>query len=86
MSSVKAHILHIDDDPALARLIERALNRRGYDVENVASSEAGLARLNTVGAGAGEIDAIVLDHFLPTGTGLDFLDALRALPTPPPVV
>lgn len=32
------------------------------------------------------VDAIVLDHFLPTGTGLDFLEALRALPVRPPVV
>ena len=84
MSNAKARILHVDDDPALARLIERALNRRGYDLENVASSEDGLARLSATAQG--EIDAIVLDHVLPTGTGLDFLGALQALPNRPPVV
>lgn len=81
MANDTARILYVDDDPALARLIQRALHRRGYEVENVASSEAGLERLDR-----GGIDVVALDHFLPTGTGLDFLESLRALPTPPPVV
>ncbi|EJW10566.1 CheY-like receiver [Rhodovulum sp. PH10] len=74
-------ILHIDDDPGLARLLQRALGRRGYAVERAATSEEGFARLD-----AGGIEAIVLDHFLPTGTGLDFLQALRQRTDPPPVV
>jgi len=82
MASAHGRILHIDDDQALAILVGRVLGRRGYDVENIASSEAGLERL-----ARGEIfDAIVLDHFLPTGTGLDFLTATRALPGRPPIV
>ncbi len=81
MTNGSARILHVDDDPGLARLVQRALARRGYDVENVASSEEGLARL-----GRGDIDLVVLDHFLPTGTGLDFLASLRAQPARPPVV
>lgn len=74
-------ILYVDDDPALTRLVQRALARRGYEVEHAPSAETGLARLR-----AGGIDVIALDHFLPTGTGLDFLEALRTLPAPPPVV
>ncbi|MGC1778812.1 MAG: histidine kinase dimerization/phosphoacceptor domain -containing protein [Xanthobacteraceae bacterium] len=81
MASERPRILYIDDDPDLAHLIQRSLGRRGYEVENVASSEAGLKRL-----AAGGIDAIALDHFLPTGTGLDFLVALRDFIAPPPVV
>ncbi|CAL8974748.1 Blue-light-activated histidine kinase 2 [Rhodoplanes serenus] len=74
-------ILHVDDDPGLARLVQRALGRRGYVVERVSTAEEGLARLERDG-----IDVIVLDHFLPTGTGLDMLAVLRQRPAPPPVV
>jgi two-component sensor histidine kinase len=78
MPNQRSLILYIDDDAALARLVQRALARRGYEVEHAPSAEAGLARLR-----AGGIDVIALDHFLPTGTGLDFLEALQTLPTPP---
>jgi two-component sensor histidine kinase len=81
MPNQRSLILYVDDDPALARLVQRALARRGYDVEHAPSAEAGLERLE-----AGGIDVIALDHFLPTGTGLDFLETLRALPARPPVV
>jgi two-component sensor histidine kinase len=74
-------ILYIDDDPALARLVQKALARKGYIVETATTREAGFARLEK-----GGIDVIALDHFLPTGTGLEFLEQLRAHPTRPPVV
>ncbi len=76
-----ARVLYIDDDPALAELVQRSLRRRGYEVEHVLSAEAGLARIEE-----GGIDVIALDHFLSTGTGLDFLRALRATSDAPPVV
>ncbi len=74
-------VLYVDDDPALARLVQLALRRRGYEVENVATSDEGLAR-----CAQGSVDVVALDHFLPTGTGLDFLDALRGREQAPPVV
>ena len=74
-------ILYIDDDPGLARLVQKALARRGYSVETASSSEQGLARLDK-----GGIDVVALDHFLPIGTGLDFLHELKSRPSPPPVV
>ncbi|AMN42177.1 sensor histidine kinase [Rhodoplanes sp. Z2-YC6860] len=78
-------VLYIDDDPALARLVQRALSRRGYEVETVPTAEAGLARLQQAGDEQ-PIDVIGLDHFLTAGTGLDVLAALKPLPAPPPVV
>jgi two-component sensor histidine kinase/CheY-like chemotaxis protein len=81
MPSSPVRVLYIDDDPGLARLVQRALGRRGYSVENVATSDEGFARLRQ-----GGIDVIALDHFLPTGTGLDFLASLRSEPIRPPVV
>jgi two-component sensor histidine kinase/CheY-like chemotaxis protein len=76
-----ARLLYVDDDPALARLVQRALGRRGYEVEHVSATSEGLARL-----GKGGIDIVALDHNLPTGTGLDFLAELKTHPEPPPVV
>jgi two-component sensor histidine kinase len=81
MTSRPISILYIDDDPGLTRLVQKALGRRGYAVEASATGESGLARL-----AAGGIDVIALDHYLPTGTGLDFLRELAAIPDRPPVV
>ena len=81
MPTESVRVLYIDDDPGLARLVQRTLGRKGYTVENVATSEEGFTRLER-----GGIDVIALDHFLPTGTGLDFLAELRLRQVPPPVV
>lgn len=74
-------VLYIDDDPGLARLVQRFLGRRGYEVDLAHSAEDGLVRL-----AQGGIDVLGLDHYLPTGTGLDVLAALSAIVSPPPVV
>lgn len=74
-------ILHIDDDEALARLVQKSLGRAGYVVEHCADAESGMARLRE-----GGIDAVVLDHFLQPGTGIGVLDEMKSLPQMPPVV
>jgi two-component sensor histidine kinase len=81
MAILPALVLYIDDDPGLARLVQKALGRRGYAVETASTSEEGLARL-----AKGGVDVIALDHFLPVGTGLDFLGRLRSHTAAPPVV
>lgn len=80
-ASTLARVLYVDDDPALGRLVQRALRRRGYDVEHVLSVRDGLSRLETE-----SFDVIGLDHFLAEGTGLDFLETLRGRSGMPPVV
>ena len=74
-------VLYIDDDPGLARLVQRAMDRRGYFFEHADTGEAGLARV-----AAGGIDVVVLDHYLPTGTGLDVLAGMAGLSDYPAVV
>lgn len=81
MTDAAYRVLHIDDDPALARLVRRALQRQGYEVENVADGQAGLARV-----AEGGIDAVVLDHYLPSSDGLEVLSALVERHGAPPVV
>jgi len=81
MASPPLSLLYIDDDPGLARLVQKTLGRRGYAVDTAMTSEQGLARL-----AEGAVDVIALDHYLPTGTGLEFLQALQAQAPSPPVV
>ena len=75
------HVLYVDDDPGLARLVQKALERHGYIFEHVTSGEAGLVRV-----AQGGVDVVVLDHYLPTGTGLDMLALMASIPDRPAVV
>jgi len=81
VNSAPVKILYIDDDAGLARLIQRNLERNGFIVEIAPNGETGLKRLREDG-----FDIIALDHHLPTGTGLDILQAMSDIPFPPPVV
>jgi len=81
MPTSARRVLYIDDDPGMARLVQKALTRRGYEVELAADAESGLRLIDD-----GDIHVVALDHHLPTGTGLDVLHALKSRPSPPPVV
>jgi two-component sensor histidine kinase len=74
-------VLYVDDDPGIARLVERSLQRRGFTVEHASGCDEALARIDR-----GGIDVVGLDHFMPGCTGLDLLDALRDRPDAPPVI
>ena len=74
-------ILYVDDDPGLARLVQKALERHGHNFEHVSSGEAGLERI-----AQGGVDVVVLDHYLPSGTGLDVLAQMVGIPDRPAVV
>ncbi|WP_315755622.1 MULTISPECIES: sensor histidine kinase [unclassified Bradyrhizobium] len=81
MSSAAPTLLYIDDDAALARLVERGLKRLGFTVEHAADGSAGLQRLER-----GGIDVVALDQYMPGFDGLETLERIMALPEPPPVV
>jgi two-component sensor histidine kinase/CheY-like chemotaxis protein len=74
-------VLYIDDDAALARLVQRYLGRRGYDVATAPDGAAGLAQLS-----AGHFDVVALDHFMPGEDGLELLKRLGELPDAPPAI
>ncbi len=74
-------VLYIDDDAGLARLVQKALQRRDYVVEHASTGEAGLALI-----AQGGIDVVALDHYLPGGTGLDVLNQLVGMESAPTVV
>ena len=41
MTDRPLRVLYIDDDPALGRLVQKTLARRGYEVESVTDAAAG---------------------------------------------
>jgi two-component sensor histidine kinase len=74
-------LLYIDDDAALARLVERGLKRAGFEVVHAVGGEQGLARLR-----AGGIDVVALDQYMPGLDGLETLKRILKIPGAPPVV
>jgi len=74
-------VLYIDDDPGLARLVQKAMERRGLIFQHAANGEDGLKRI-----AEGGIDVVALDHYLPTGTGLDVLARMEGMTDRPAVV
>jgi two-component sensor histidine kinase len=81
MNPVTPTLLFIDDDAALARLVDRGLTRLGFRVVHAASGQHGLDRLQQ-----GGIDVIALDQYMPGLDGLETLDRILAIPNAPPVI
>jgi two-component sensor histidine kinase len=81
MNATTPTLLYIDDDAALARLVDRGLRRSGFEVVHAASGEQGLERL-----AQGGIDVIALDQYMPGLDGLETLERILAIPDAPPVV
>jgi two-component sensor histidine kinase len=81
MTSAMPTVLYIDDDEALARLVERGLTRLGLRVVHAASGQQGLDRL-----AQGGIDVVALDQYMPGLDGLETLERILAIHDAPPVV
>jgi two-component system response regulator MprA len=65
-------LLVVDDDPALARTLRRALGVEGYDVECAGDGAEALQRLS-----GGRFDAVVLDVSMPRLDGLAVCRRMR---------
>jgi two-component sensor histidine kinase len=81
MNANSVRVLYIDDDPGIARLVQRHLERAGYSVQVAHDGEAGLAL-----ARSEMFDAVALDYFMPGRDGLDILADLVDAPLAPPVI
>jgi two-component system, OmpR family, response regulator CpxR len=66
-------ILIVDDDRGLVSLLERFLQKEGFQVGTAFDHDSGLQA-----ARSGEYDLIILDVMLPGGSGFDLLKSLRA--------
>ncbi len=81
MSAPLPHILYIDDDAGIRRLVSRALARKGFTVSTAASGQQGVEMSR-----AQAFDLVAVDHYMPGQDGLTTLAALREMPDCPPVV
>jgi len=75
------HVLYIDDDEGLGRLLKRVLASEGMTLEHAISSERGLALL-----ASGRFDVVALDHNLISETGLDVIPRVQATADAPPII
>ncbi len=80
-SGARPRVLYIDDDPGIARLVQRGLERAGFAVTTETDPACGerLAR-------QGGFACIALDHYMPGLDGLELLERLGDLPGLPPVI
>jgi DNA-binding response OmpR family regulator len=78
LESVAGHILVIDDDAELCRLVSRFLGAEGYYVQTVQTSGLGIER-----ALSGGYDLLVLDVMLPELDGFEVLRRIRAKSSTP---
>jgi DNA-binding response OmpR family regulator len=84
MSESQGHVLIVEDDESLRRIVSRHLRGKGYEVDEASSAEAATTALEE-GLRPG---VILLDLNLPGGTGWDLLrqPALAAAGSPPVVI
>ncbi|HEY7957820.1 MAG TPA: response regulator, partial [Polyangia bacterium] len=75
------HILIVEDDPRLVRMLDRGLTEEGYSVSAVGDGNRGLAAL-----GSGGFDACILDVRLPGLDGFEILERARAQGVATPVI
>lgn len=66
------HILLVEDEEKLARMVEMELKYEGYQVEKAFDGRSGLER-----AQSGEFDLVLLDIMLPQLSGMEVLRRLR---------
>jgi DNA-binding response OmpR family regulator len=75
-AELRRHVLVIDDEPYIGRIIQLKLENGPYAVEVYQEGAAALERLRT----ADPVDLILLDIMMPHMNGFEVLTALRRLP------
>ncbi len=74
-----AHILVVEDEPAIAESVAYALRREGFITDIAADLETARQRL-------GEAQLLVLDLMLPDGSGFELIEGLRSSNQAPAVI
>jgi len=76
-----SRILYIEDDDALARLLQIRMQRHGFMIEIAGTAEDGLLKLQR-----SNYQLVLVDHNLPGMSGIELLEKIRELETPIPVI
>lgn len=74
-------VLYAEDDPGIARLVQKRLIREGYEVELASNGAEGLARLEQ-----GDIDVLIVDYSMPVYGGIDVIRTISGNPANPPII
>jgi PAS domain S-box-containing protein len=74
-------ILYIEDDPGLARLVQKRLERVGYEVDIAADGEEGVAKYER-----DSYDVMFVDQTLPVYDGLEVIQILGSKGPLPPTI
>ena len=75
------HILCMEDDPGLARLFKKCLERAGYRVDIAHDGKEGLSMVESK-----SYDIVAMDYKMPHYSGLDVIRILSAKDNPPPLI
>jgi two-component sensor histidine kinase len=75
------HVLYVDDDAAISRLVQKHLQRAGCTVTLASDGNSGIALARSC-----RFDVVALDHYMPGQDGLEVLAELRRQGKPPPVI
>lgn len=75
------HILYLDDDRAMARLVQKHLSRAGYNVEIAHDGNSGLSTFQN-----GAFDLVALDYRMPGHDGLEVIRRLNTRKDMPPII
>jgi two-component system response regulator ResD len=81
VTRVRGSVLVVDDEPTIAEVVARYLERAGYEALVAADGPQALQV-----AGARRIDLVVLDLMLPGIDGLEVMRRLRGGATPPAII
>jgi two-component system cell cycle response regulator len=73
-------VLVVDDHESVRAFLQAALGQYGFEIEGVGTGQEAIDGMD------GRVDTVLLDLGLPDMSGLEVLDAIRALPHPPPVI
>ena len=81
MEKSVVRILYIEDDPGLARILQKSLRRGGYEVGIAEDGVVGLDK-----AVNGNWDLVISDYEMPEYSGLDVIRTLAEGDNSPPVI
>ncbi len=76
-----AHILYMEDDAGVARLLQKSMQRLGHRVDIAENGESGLAMV-----AKGRYDLVLVDYNMPVCGGMDVLRSMTAEQGSPPVI
>jgi two-component system response regulator HydG len=76
-----AHVLLVDDDTAVCRIVQRMLSGKRYEVQAAHSVADAIEAIEQK-----SFDVYVLDYTLPDGSGLDVAERIRLNWGPAPII